>query len=459
MKRFLAALGALGAFCLFASGTALLVRHRHQQAAMARFTEAGPASLRREEAAARREGIPLSARDLQAPAPPPARNAAPLYVALTALLKARPLGLPGYAEGMSAAHADTPAQIAAARQALAARRDVMGLVHRAADRPQCVFVRDWSLGAKLEFPELKTEREAARLLQAESYLLARDGHFPEAVADQARGFRVARHAASDPTLTAYLVGEACESITLAGMRSILDLAGPDPRVAEDVRRAVAARPPGPSLRHALAGDTGFACSTFAPMHAAESRGIGAALAAGDFPGAPAAAVPATARQRAGLHALLDAWQADILARMRPVVAASDLPPIPRRAAFQNAEAGSARDGNGPDAPTHLVTGLLLPLFGSADQIDTRAQAQVAVTLAAAALLSARAQTGAFPAAPPGAFTDPFTDQPLIYRRERAGGFVVYSVGPTGHFDGGKPGEKIPSQESLFRFPAVSVPAP
>ena len=36
-------------------------------------------------------------------------------------------------------------------------------------------------------------------------------------------------------------------------------------------------------------------------------------------------------------------------------------------------------------------------------------------------------------------------------------FAVYSVGPTGHFDGGKPGQKVPGQESLFRHPAVPLP--
>ncbi len=35
--------------------------------------------------------------------------------------------------------------------------------------------------------------------------------------------------------------------------------------------------------------------------------------------------------------------------------------------------------------------------------------------------------------------------------------VVYSAGPTGRFDGGRPGQKVSAQESLFRYPAVPVP--
>ena len=52
--------------------------------------------------------------------------------------------------------------------------------------------------------------------------------------------------------------------------------------------------------------------------------------------------------------------------------------------------------------------------------------------------------------------DPFTNRSLLYKREGTG-FVVYSAGPTGRFDGGKPGVKVPGQESLFRYPVVPAP--
>src|SRR5438128_1137156 len=55
----------------------------------------GAAALAAERAAAKREGIPVSPADLQKPPIPAARNAAPLYRQLGALLKARPLSKPG----------------------------------------------------------------------------------------------------------------------------------------------------------------------------------------------------------------------------------------------------------------------------------------------------------------------------------------------------------------------------
>ena len=217
MKRFFLALTAAIVLCLCIVGIILTARQQIQSAAVRQQIADGPANLAREEAAAQREGIPLTAQELQRPLPPPGENAAPLYVKLTKLLHDKPLGLPKYAEGMDAFHSYTPAQIAVVRQTLAARQDVMTLVHQAADKPHCVFVRDWNKGVELTFPELSPMREAARLLKTESYLLARDGHYAAAVANQARGFQVARHAASDHVLLAYLVGIANESLTLNGM--------------------------------------------------------------------------------------------------------------------------------------------------------------------------------------------------------------------------------------------------
>ena len=458
MKRFFVALGALYLLLFSLGGLWLFMRHQRQNAVMQKFVAAGPANLAREDAAARALGIPLTPTAKQAPLPPPSQNAAPLYTQLTALLQAKPLGLPKYAEGMSAFHPYTPAQIAAVRRTLAARPDVMRLVHQAAARPQCVFVRDWSHPLAVTFPEYKTQREAARLLETESYLLARDGKYSEAVATQALGFRVAEHAASDHDVLACLVGYACEAITLTGMQSILEIAGPNAAVAASVQKAVQTQQSRLSLRDAMAGEAGFGVAVFGPMHAAEGHGIEAALSAGQMPDETVKKVPASFRERQRLHALIDAWQADYLSRMRPLVAASDRPPAVRRAACAALEKQVADDANAPDAVTHLFADNVLPVFSHIDENATRTQARVAVTDAAASLLANKAKTSTFPQSLPAGLPDPYTNQPLRYRREGANGFVVYSTGPTGHFDGGTAGQKPPGQESVFRYPVVPLPA-
>ena len=378
---------------------------------------------------------------------------------LTKLLHDKPLHLPKYAEGMDAFHSYTPAQIAAVRQTLAARQDVMTLVHQAADKPKCVFVRDWNQGVTLDFPEFDPMREAARLIKTESYLLARDGHYTAAVANQAKGFRVAEHAESDHVVLSHLVGIACESLTLNGMQSISALAGPNAAAEVAVQQAVAVKQPHLSLRDAMAGETGFDCAAFHAMHQAENNGINAVFTAGGFADEDKLhEVQVTSGKKPHLHDLIDAWQAEYLARMRPLVAASNQPPPARRAVYASAEAQAERDSSRPDVLTYLFADDLVPVFSKIDLNDTRTRARVAVTLAAAAVLAEKAKTGAFPNSLPPQFIDPYTSKPLSYRQEGASGFVIYSTGPDGAFDGGKPGEKAPGQESVFRYPAVPLPA-
>ena len=456
MKRVFVGLGAVCVFAACIFGIVLVVRLLRQQAAMRAFVAAGPANLAREEALAHQEGISLTAGQLQRPLPPPGQNAAPLYVRLTKLLHAKPLGLPKYAEGMDAFHTYTPQQVADVRKTLAARQDVMALVHQAADKPQCVFVRDWSKGPVMAFPEYHALLASAWLLKTESYLLARDRRYQEAVANQACGFRVAEHAASDPVLIEYLVGVSCESRTLAGMQSILTLAGPNAAVDAGVRQEVDAKRPRLSLRAAMAGETAFVCVVFPQMHSLEGGGTEAALSAAGFPGEVSRSVKASKPDQRHLHFLIDAWQADFLGRMRPLVVACGQPPPLRRAGFVSVNEKLKRDGEGADGMLYVFSSILMPVFSDIDQNDTRIKAREAVTLAAAALLAEKVKTGAYPNTLPPGFVDPYTDRPLLYKRA-GGGFVVYSAGPTGRFDGGKPGVKVPGQESLFRYPVVPAP--
>lgn len=459
MKRFLIGVSALCLLAVCVTSIAL-TKQQQRQAAVCQAIQAKAADLAQEEAAARREGILLTVQELQQPLPPASQNAAPLYTELTKLLHDKPLGLPKYAEGMDAFHSYTPAQIAAVHRTLAARQDVMTLVHEAADKPQCVFVRDWGKGRDMAWPEYRAFLASAWLLKTESYLLAQDDNYQGAINNQVRGFRVAQHAAAaDPVLIEYLVGIACDSRALSGMQSILSLAGPNAAVDNTVQRDVMSTPALPlSLRFAMAGETGFDCLVFKRMHQAEKYGIQEVLHVGGLDNskpAPRSLVPPAERMR--VHDLIDAWEADFIGRMRQVVRVCDAPATPRRKVFAALEEQSALPD--PAASPHLASYVLLPVFSKIDWNDTRTRARVSVTLAASAILAAKAKTGAFPDTLPVQFTDPYTEKPLGYRQEGPNGFVAYAVGPTGTFDGGKPGEKAPPQESLFRYPATSIPLP
>src|SRR5438034_3424435 len=92
----------------------------------AREIENGPRALSLQRAAARREGIPLTPKELQAPLPPSEQNAASVYIRLTRLLTEKPLDprtdrVRG-SVGVRIAH--TPEEIERVRKLLAERRDV-----------------------------------------------------------------------------------------------------------------------------------------------------------------------------------------------------------------------------------------------------------------------------------------------------------------------------------------------
>jgi hypothetical protein len=101
----------------------------------------------------------------------------------------------------------------------------------------------------------------------------------------------------------------------------------------------------------------------------------------------------------------------------------------------------------------LVTGGMIT-----HAVQTRAQEEAII--AGAALLAYKGRHGTFPdrledaASTP--MRDPFSTGPLQYRREGAG-FVVYSVGSDGNFDGGKPGAPRDRHQAYFRYPATPLP--
>ena len=455
MKRFAFAFGAAILLFLTICGLALTVRCQRQKAVMRQFIFSGPADLVREEASARNLNIPLPPHSLQAPLPPLAQNAAPAYVTLTELLAEKPLPALTHEDTANTFSGYTPAQIALSRQNLTQRRDVMALVHQAAGKPECVFTRDWSQGMDLKFPEYTAIREAARLIKTESYLKARDGQYREAVLNQALGFRVARHGSSDHTLISYLVGTTCDNITLSGMQNILALAGPNASVDAQIGDVVTRLSSPPTLRAAMAGEAGFGCVLFGRMHHSERYGVGAALNAAGYTDSSAKMKLTLSTEKQATHDLIDAWEADYLAHMIPLVQACEEPRTIRRAAFSAVQLKFDREGHVPDDPTHLLAKVMAPVFTKIDITETRNLARKAVTLAAAYILGEKAKSGTYPTALPAKFSDPFTDKPLGYRREGANGFVVYSAGPDGTFDGGKAGMKTPPGQIAFRYPVTN----
>jgi hypothetical protein len=412
--------------------------------AFLRQIDQGARDLALQRAAARREGIPLSGRDLVATHR--GRNAAILYSQLAQLMRQKPLDQrPAFlASTLGSRYAFSADELAAVRQMLAARHDVTDLLHQAADSPFCVLPHDWAKGAwdAANFmPYYATMREAGRLLKAESYLLAKQGQYSVAVRNQARGFRITEHTAADPLLNSYFVGIAIDGITLDGMKDILSLAGANAQDADQVRQTVIDHHPRFSLRHALGGEVVMNVQflqkvrQFGPEKFPELWATEAEQARGkQRKPQPHRLTPAEQKQ---WSLLCDAAEASYLKQVRPVIAAAEMPYPLRRERLRKARTAWTAQTGRPMSRLLRYTGLDLDL-ALADQHRISIDTQANVVAAGAALLFYKARRGTFPArlnqALPVPPLDPFSGRPLKYRREGSG-FVVYSVGPSGTFSG------------------------
>jgi hypothetical protein len=406
--------------------------------------------LARERAAAKQMGLPLTPGEMQAPLPPADQNAAPLYTQLTRLLTTKPLSKADDASLAAVARLkrSSPAQQAAVRRLFAARPEILPLIHKSAQRPQCVFVRDWSKGLDLLFPEFPKMRIALRCLNAESLFLLQDGKPLDAVRNQALGFRIARHAAADPTLIGYLVAVALDSITLAGMQRFLYQAGDSPSVADAVRQAIEQNWQPHSLTHALRGEVELGVIICDRL-----RTDGPNAYSGDERIKTVAqnALASKIEDPAYWNAWVDASEAYFLSQVRRVIAAAEHLFPKADAAFKTMRADIAKDSD----QTHALSNILFPVYDQAASKGASAQAQADVTRSAAAVLAWKDRHGAFPKTLNDAISpvpiDPFDGRLLRYRQV-GGGFVIYSVGATGKFDGGAPNVKPPAAETVFHYP-------
>jgi len=402
-------------------------------------------SLAQEIAATRRAGLPTRPQDLRVPLPPPEQNAALVYKQLEDLLKAKPIMAMVEEEVIELHRRKTPPDDAVqeARRILVDRQDILGLIHGAAARSRCVFQRDWASGPDLQVPEFALIRRASRWISAESYLLLLDGKPMEAVRNQALGFRLARHAASDPMLLSYLVGVAVNGITLVGFEKILYEAGRDPAVAEAVRRTIEKEFPRPSLARALRGEFVMVLVLLEMVRKGGWEKLETALDV-SVPSMPLG--PGSPRW----NAYIDSNGAYALRALRRIVGAADRPYLEAQKEIGAVVAGLRRK-----ASVFALAFAMFPLFENVVRMGARLTAEVDILRAAAAALAWKARRGAFPQALGQALKpvpiDPFDGKPLKYRREGEG-FVVYSVGEQGCFDGGTPDAQPHGLQLYFRYP-------
>jgi hypothetical protein len=389
------------------------------------------------------------------------------------------LKTPGDAEAILSEYigltSPTPEQTERARQALVRCSDLVHIVHQAATRPKCVIKRTWDFSDANFVPMIEPAqtRRAVRILTAESLLLAQTGKGVDAVHNQALGFAIARQIASDRFLDSYLVGQAVDAITLSGMQKILYASNGDAAVARAVQATIEQEWQSRSLVQVMKSQAAEQQSYVALIRRVGFfAGLSEASAAESGEPEPEAhktigALKAMAGKgdRAEVAAsekvLMDANAAYLLRQTRKAIEAVDLPYQQAMAAITPIESDIAQTTEPDQRTIRLLAVVVTPTWSAAIKKKDSAEAFAQAVRIGAAVLAYRAtHNGSLPETLDGAIspvpTDPFDGKPLRYRQEVGLGFVVYSVGPEGTFDGGKPGVKVTGNDSvlLFRFPAA-----
>lgn len=401
-----------------------------------------------ELAAARREGLSVSARDLMMPLPPSAENAATYYIALgrSPINEADWLAI----EILYIRVNPIPAEIERARRLLAVHKSSLDLVHRAVGCKRCVFPRDW-MEWPTDNPPTAPMRYAARWLAAESALEWLDGKRIKAVQTLALCFQIARHAAADRSLIAWLVANAVRAITLGSLRLILLRGGDQPGVAQAVRAAIERESRQPSLVRVMGGELASGVGVLGVDPEDPSHDYMRLNWKYGFFKQTRAISRLTAKDRKDWQEVL-AVAANDVRFYRSAIPLMDLPYPLARARINHAIHSVKPAVLQPDTNFNDISGQTCL---SALSARVRSQALYATVEAGAVMLEYAAKHGSLPRSLDSAITpvplDPYDLKPLRYRREGKG-FVVYSVGESGKFDGGRPEVEPTRREPVFRWP-------
>jgi hypothetical protein len=263
---------------------------------------------------------------------------------------------------------------------------------------------------------------------------------------------VARHAATDPILIACLVKYAIDAIALADLERILDTAGARLDVDRAVQRALATewRPGDPA--RSLRGELMLAFVEIERTRRSGPASYDESLKEVAKEGGIGSTPPLAPEYRRDWGSFVDRTEAVIIHNLRTVIANADRPYPEARAALDEVV---TRLNQHSDDAAYTSARILFPVYVEVAAKHAKSLAKIATLDAAASLFSWRARHGAFPPNLGDAMTkvprDPFDGRAIRYRRT-ADGFIVYSVGPTGTFDGGTQSAKPASNEVVYRFP-------
>jgi hypothetical protein len=368
------------------------------------------------------------------PAPAPDDDAAPLYQRAFSAIEADK----EFSDPKSPLDDPLTADMAAEEVAaiLARHAATLELLRRAADKPGCRFVRDWSRPSlDMTLPEFSSMRKSWDILALAARREAASGKMATALRDVVRIHRLGMHAASEPILIAGLVGQAIDQNALETLAAVLPAIGKqelplldDPAFTDFLGTPV-------SYQRHFYGEEAFGISTIALL--AEQGAILLGLTGED--GRLTRLMGFSFRcfvmpaELAGYREMLQEYRTIAGDRTQP------FPPIKERIAEIERDAERGKAG--------MFGKLMLPALGRVFVTESKGRvfhraAEVLVAATRFRLASGSLPESATALVPdylPAVPLDPFTtDAPLRTKRTDDSWLIVYSVGPNGEDDGGPP---------------------
>jgi hypothetical protein len=121
---------------------------------------------------------------------------------------------------------------------LALNRPALKLMAKAAAKPDCQFVSDYSRGGRTRLPSLMGIRASTIVMMIDARRAAHEGRLAESAARVEQALHLARGAAKVRILIGAMIGGACEEIVLSDVNRILNTTTPDAAYLESVIRSL-----------------------------------------------------------------------------------------------------------------------------------------------------------------------------------------------------------------------------
>jgi hypothetical protein len=392
--------------------------------------------------ALRVSGQPMQASELALTLPPNDQNAALIYeqvfhvsftrdaqndmTLVSGLTKDEAMAVTTFVASGDPEQADTVARVLS-RPAV---QDALRIMDEGSRRPDCVFPVIWQDGPNAAMPHLEKFRAASLLIAAQIRSLYRHGQRAEALHWLAVGLRMARHAGTDPDRLAGLAEyNMCTTVLRPAREAVCN--GPPPGPHEELDAALRALPFNKQAQHDLPGDLTLALQTFHDL--GQDPVTTRALLGPDYSNGVDAG--RWARYLGPLSAPWRAYDECVFLDFMTKLIKTQVGPTPQtRWQVDDLMAETAHSATAWRAP---VTNILVSIYDEYLSKRDLAQTEVSLCEVSLAIRDYQAQHGQLPdklkelPAPPSgpSLTDLYSGKPLVYRRPRTGGFILYSFGP------------------------------